>query len=96
MNSLRVEKESLMLLNAKYFQLKLKAQIFQTRSLTILILKLTPKQMRQRLPIALVQIKAGNTSENLLNGIRQIIYSLYRAKEITKKVYNNIMNSIKV
>ena len=57
---------------------------------------LTPKQMRQRLPIALAQVKAGNTSENLLNEIRQIIYSLYREKEITKKVYNNIINSIKV
>ena len=52
--------------------------------------------MLQRIPIALAQIKAGNTSENLLNEIRQIIYSLYRAKEITKKVYNNIMNSIKL
>ena len=52
--------------------------------------------MFQRLPIALAQVKAGNTSENLLNEIRQIIYSLYRAKEITKKVYNNIMNSIKL
>ena len=52
--------------------------------------------MLQRLPIALAQVKAGDTSENLLNEIRQIIYSLYRAKEITKKVYNNIMNSIRV
>ena len=52
--------------------------------------------MLQRLPIALAQVKAGNTSENLLNEIRQIIYSLYWAKEITKGVYNNIMNSIKV
>ena len=57
---------------------------------------LTPKQMLQRLPIAVAQVKAGNASENLLNEIRQIIYSLYRAKEITKKVYNNIMNSIKL
>ena len=55
---------------------------------------LTPEQMLQRLLMALAQVKAGNTSENLLNEIRQIIYSLYRAKEITKKVYNNIMNSI--
>ena len=46
---------------------------------------LTPKQMLQRLPIALAQIKAGNTSENVLNEIRQIIYSLYREKKITKK-----------
>ena len=41
---------------------------------------LTPKQMIQRLPIARVLVKAGNTSENLLNEIHQIIYSLYRAK----------------
>ena len=52
--------------------------------------------MLQRLPIALAWTKAGNTSENVLNEIRQIIYSLYRAKEVTKKVYKNIMNSIKV
>ena len=38
---------------------------------------LSPKQMLQRLPIALAQVKSGNTSENLLNEIRQIIYSLY-------------------
>ena len=57
---------------------------------------LTPKQMLQRLSIALAQVKAANTSENLLNEIKQIIYSLYEAKEITKKVYNNIMNSIKL
>ena len=56
----------------------------------------TPKQMLQRLPIVLAQVNAGNISENLLNEIRQIIYSLYRAKEITKIVYNNIMNSIKL
>ena len=41
--------------------------------------------MLQRLPIALLQVKTGNTSENLLNEIRQNIYSLYGAKEITKK-----------
>ena len=46
---------------------------------------LTPKQMLQRLLTTLAQVKAGNTSENLPNQIRQIIYSLYRAKEITKK-----------
>ena len=39
--------------------------------------------MLQRLPIALVQVKSGNTSENLLNQIRQVIYALYRAKELT-------------
>ena len=51
--------------------------------------------MLPRLQIALAQAKAGNTFENLLNEIRQIIYSLYQAKEITKKVYKN-MNSIKL
>ena len=57
---------------------------------------LTPKQMLQRLPIALAQVKAGNNSESLLNEIRQIVYSLYQSKEITKKVYNNIIKLIKV
>ena len=57
---------------------------------------LTPNQRLKRLPIALAQVKAGNNSESLLNEIRQIVYSLYRSKEITKKVYNNIINSIKV
>ena len=53
---------------------------------------LSPKQIL-RLPIVLAQVKAGNTSENLLNEIRQFIYSLHREKEITKNVYNNIKNS---
>ena len=57
---------------------------------------LTPNQMLTRLPIALAQVNAGNNSESLLNEIRQIVYSLYRSKEITKKVYNNIINSIKI
>ena len=57
---------------------------------------LIPNQILKRLPIALAQIKAGNNSECLLNEIRQNVYSLYRSKEITKKVYNNIINSIKV
>ena len=55
---------------------------------------LTPKQMLQRLPIALAQVKAGNNSESLLNEIRQIVYSLYQSKQITKKVYNKIIKSI--
>ena len=56
------------------------------------------------LPIAFAQVKAGNTYGNFLNEIRQIIYSLHRAKEITKNVYNkknniiikNIMNLISI
>ena len=55
---------------------------------------LSPKQMLQRLPIALAQVKAGNNSESLLNEIRQIVYSLYQCKQKTKKVYNNIIKSI--
>ena len=55
---------------------------------------LAPKQMLQRLPIALAQVKAGNNSESLLNEIRQIVYSLYQSKQIAKKVYNNIIKSI--
>ena len=52
--------------------------------------------MQERLSIALAQAKAGNTSENLLNEIRKLMYSLFRAKKITKKVCYNIMNSIKL
>ena len=40
----------------------------------------------------MLQVKAGDSSENVLNQILQIIYSLYRKKEITNKVYNNMMN----
>ena len=47
---------------------------------------LTPKQMLQRLPIALAQVKAGNNSESLLNEIRQTVYSFYQLKQITKKL----------
>ena len=72
--------------------LKLKHKVEYGQGLKIL----SPKQVLQRLPIALAQVKVGNTSENLLNEIRKIIYSLYREKEIAKKVHNNIMNSIKL
>ena len=54
---------------------------------------LMPKQMFQRLPIALAHVKAGNNSENLLNEIRQIIYSLYQSI-VYKKVYNNLIRSL--
>ena len=50
--------------------------------------------MLQKFPIALAQVRAGNNSENLLSEIRQIIYSLYQSKEITKKVFNNLMKSL--
>ena len=57
---------------------------------------LTPKEMLQRLPIALAQVKAGNNSESLLNEIRQIVCSLYQSKQITKKVYNNIIKPVQL
>ena len=57
---------------------------------------LTPKQMLQRLPIALAQVKTGNNLESLLNEIRQIVYSLYQLKQITKNVYNNIIKSLNI
>ena len=57
---------------------------------------LTATQMLHRFPIAFALIKTANTSGNLLNEIHQVIYSLYQAKEINKKVYTNIMNSIKL
>ena len=55
---------------------------------------LSPKQMLQRLPIALVQVKDGNNSESLLNEISQIVYSLYQSKQITKNVHNKVIKSI--
>ena len=71
-----------------------KAKLKATKGTGLKIL--TPKQMLQRLPIALAQVKAGNNSENLLNEIKQIVYSLYQLKEITKKVHNNIIKSIQL
>ena len=55
---------------------------------------LTPKQMLQELPTALAQVKVGNNSESLLNEVRQNVYSLYQSKQITKRVYNIIIESI--
>ena len=57
---------------------------------------LFPKQILQRLPKALAQVKASNDSEDLLNKIRQIVYSLYQTKNITKNVCNNIIKSRKL
>ena len=55
---------------------------------------LTNKQVLNRLPILLAQIQAGNDSIKLKNEIRQILYSLYRSKVLTKTVYNNLIKSI--
>ena len=85
---------------SKWQQLTLiafKSEIFQIKEIQNKGLKiLLPTQMLQRLSIALIQVKSDNTSESFLNQIRQIIYSLYRAKKTTKEVYTNIMNPIKL
>ena len=55
---------------------------------------LTPNQMLSRLPISLAQLKAGNNSEKLKNEIRQLLYSLYKSKKLTKNVYKNLITAI--
>ena len=55
---------------------------------------LTPNQMLSRLSISLAQLEAGNNSEELKNEIRQLLYSLYRSKNIIKQVYNNLIKLI--
>ena len=55
---------------------------------------LTPDQMLSRLPITLAQLKAGNNSQKLINEIRQLLYSLYRSKKLTKTIYNHLINAI--
>ena len=55
---------------------------------------LTPSQMLSRLPISLAQLKAGNNSEKLKNEIRQLLYSLYRSKKLTKQLYKSLVDII--
>ena len=55
---------------------------------------LTPNQMLNRLPIILAQLKTGNNLEKLKNEIRQLLYSFYRSKNMTKQVYNNLISYI--
>ena len=55
---------------------------------------LTPNQMLSRLPIALAQLKAGNNSEKPKNEIRQLLYSLYRSKNLTKQLYKSLIDII--
>ena len=56
---------------------------------------LTNKQMLNRLPTLLAQIQAGNNSKKIKNELRQILYSLYRSKALTKNVYNNLIKVIR-
>ena len=55
---------------------------------------LTPSQMLSRLPVSLAQLKAGNNSEKLKNEIRQLLYSLYRSKKLTKQLYKSLVDII--
>ena len=55
---------------------------------------LTPNQVLGRLPISLAQLKAGNNSEKLKNEIRQLLYSLYRSKKLTKQLYKSLVDII--
>ena len=55
---------------------------------------LTPDQILSRLPITLAQLKAGNNSQKLKNEIRELLYFLYRSKQLTKQLYNNLINII--
>ena len=55
---------------------------------------LTPNQMLSRLPISLAQFKAGNNSEKLKNKIRQLLYSSYRSKKLTKQLYKSLVDII--
>ena len=72
--------------------LKFNEQNKQGKGLKIL----TPNQMLSRLTIALAQLKAGNNSEKLRNEIRQLLYSLYCSKNMTKQVSNNLINYIRI
>ena len=55
---------------------------------------LTPNQMLNRLPITLAQLQAGNNTNKLKNEIRQLLYSLYRSKNITEQVYKSLIGTI--
>ena len=70
--------------------LELNNKIQSGQELTIL----TPNQMLSRLPISLAQLKAGNNSEKLKNEIRQLLYSLYRSKKLTKQLYKSLVDII--
>ena len=80
----------------EYIVKELECSIFGYEELSGSGLKiLTNKQMLNHLPILLAQIQAGNNTSKLKNEARQILYSLYRSKELTKTVYNNLIKAIR-
>ena len=72
--------------------LNLNGQVQKQRGLGLK--NLTPDQMLSRLPIILAQLNAGNNSEKLKNEIRQLLYSLYRSKKLTKQIYKSLIDTI--
>ena len=86
----RINKKSGKIVNIVKKVLKFNKQNQEGQGLKIL----TPSQMFSRLPITLAQLKAGNNSEKLKNEIRQLLYSLYCSKNMTKQVYNNLIKYI--
>ena len=87
--TLKIEQNKKIIIIASYIlyfnQLKQKGQGLKI---------LTPNQMLSRLPISLAQLKAGNNSEKLKNEIRQLLYSLYRSKKLTKQLYKSLIDII--
>ena len=55
---------------------------------------LTPNQILSRLPITLAQLKAKNSSEKRKDEIRQLLYSLYRSKKLTKQLHKSLVDII--
>ena len=86
----RINKKSGKIVNIVKKVLKFNKQNQEGQGLKIL----TPSQMFSRLPITIAQLKAGNNSEKLKNEIRQLLYCLYRSKNMTKQVYNNLIKYI--
>ena len=64
------------------------------RKLVLGLKILTPNQMLSRLLITLAQLKAGKNSEKRKNEIRQLLYSLYRSKKLTKQLYKSLVDII--
>ena len=86
----RINKKSGKIVNIVKKVLKFNKQNQEGQGLKIL----TPSQMFSRLPITIAQLKTGNNSEKLKNKIRKLLYSLYRSKNMTKQVYNNLIKYI--
>ena len=86
---IKIEKPDKILKIAKEI-LKFKEQDQSGKGLNIV----TPKQMLSRLSITLAQLNAGNNSEKLKNEIRQLFYSLYRLKKLTKQLYKSLIDTI--